>query len=62
MFKRSVGLYIEDVRDAIEKIEKYTKGLSFNTFIKDEKTVDAVVKKPFCYWRSCKKFSKRNKT
>ena len=44
MSKRGVKLYIEDVRDSIAKIEKYTKGLDYNTFVKDEKTVDAVVR------------------
>jgi len=58
MFKRSVGLYIEDVRDAIEKIEKYTKGLSFDTFIKDEKTVDAVVKNLSVIGEAVKNFPK----
>jgi len=44
MSKRSAKLYIEDVKDAIEKIEKYTKGLSFDDFVKDTKTIDAVVR------------------
>ena len=44
MSKRGIKLYIEDVRDSIAKIEKYTMGLDFNTFVKDEKTIDAVVR------------------
>lgn len=44
MFKRSPRLYIEDVRDAIGKIEKYTKDLGFDDFAKDTKTIDAVVR------------------
>lgn len=44
MSKRDIRLYIEDVRESIAKIEKYTKGLDYNTFIKDPKTIDAVVR------------------
>ncbi len=44
MSKRGVRLYIEDVKDAIQKIEKYTIGLDFDTFVKDEKTIDAVIR------------------
>ena len=44
MSKRGIRLYIEDVRDSIYKIEKYTKDLDFNTFVKDAKTIDAVVR------------------
>lgn len=44
MSKRGIRLYTEDIRDAIKKIEKYTKDLDFYTFVKDEKTIDAVVR------------------
>lgn len=37
MSKRSVRLYIEDVRDAIQKVEEYTRGLDFDTFAKGRK-------------------------
>ena len=41
---RDAGLYIGDIRRAIAKIEKYTKGLTFEKFKNDDKTVDAVVR------------------
>ena len=44
MSERSVSLYIADIKDAIKKIEKYTKGLTLNSFGKDAKTIDAVVR------------------
>lgn len=42
--KRNLDLYISDINEAIKKIEKYTKGMSFEKFIKDDKTIDAVMK------------------
>ena len=44
MSKRSINLYIQDIIDSIEKIEKYSKGLDFESFAKDSKTVDAVLR------------------
>lgn len=44
MSKRDLELYIEDIRDAISKIEKYVEGFSLDEFIKDTKTMDAVIK------------------
>ncbi len=35
---------LEDILDAIQKIERYTGGLSFRDFSDDDKTVDAVVR------------------
>jgi uncharacterized protein with HEPN domain len=32
------------MKDAAEKILKYTKGLSFEDFLTDDKTIDAVVR------------------
>lgn len=37
-------VYIKHIRDAIEKIEDYVKGLDFESFSKDNKTIDAVVR------------------
>ena len=42
--KRDYRLYLDDILDAIQKIEAYTKGLSYSDFSKDNKTVDAVVR------------------
>lgn len=44
MPKRDVGLLIEDIRAAIAKIERYTSGLDHDSFVADERTVDAVVR------------------
>lgn len=33
-----------DMKEASEKILKYTKGLSFEEFLTDDKTIDAVVR------------------
>jgi len=40
---RDFKLYIEDVADAIARIQRYTARLSFQQFAGDEKTLDAVV-------------------
>jgi len=44
MSKRTVNLLIEDIIDSGLKILDYTKGLSFEDFIDDSKTVDAVIR------------------
>ena len=44
MSSRPVALLVEDVWEAIEKIERYTVGLTCDDFSKDEKTIDAVVR------------------
>ena len=35
---------INDILEAIEKIERYTKGMDFDSWQSDEKTVDAVIR------------------
>lgn len=42
--KRSIKLYVEDIMDSITKIEKYIKGISSQDFIKDTKTIDAIIR------------------
>jgi uncharacterized protein with HEPN domain len=41
---RDFQVYVEDIVDAIDSIEEYTKELTFERFVKDKKTVDAVVR------------------
>lgn len=41
---RSVRLYLEDIKQSIVKIQKYTFNVSLASFLKDEKSVDAVVR------------------
>lgn len=42
--KRDYRLYLDDILEAIAKIEKYTGGTSLEYFRKDDKTVDAVIR------------------
>ena len=41
---RDYGLYLEDIVEAITRVEKYTAGYSYENFASDEKTFDAVVR------------------
>jgi uncharacterized protein with HEPN domain len=44
MSERELILLLEDIRDAARKILNYTNGMSFEDFITDDKTIDAVVR------------------
>ena len=44
MSKRESALYLQDIVSSLKKIEEYIKGLSFEQFSQDEKTIDAVVR------------------
>jgi uncharacterized protein with HEPN domain len=44
MSSRRAELFLDDIREAIAKIERYTAGLNQTTFEADEKSVDAVVR------------------
>ena len=44
MSKRDNDLLLEDILDAATKIQRYCKGLDYNSFINDDKTIDAVVR------------------
>ena len=44
MSRRSVDLLIEDLWEAVEKMERYTRGFDHDRFIQDEKTIDSVVR------------------
>ena len=41
---RDYKVYMEDILKAAEKVIKYTAGLSPEDFVRDEKTLDAVVR------------------
>lgn len=41
---RDSRVYLEDILEATRKIIAYTSGLSKETFLEDEKTIDAVVR------------------
>lgn len=44
MSKRGIKLYLEDIKESIRKIEKYTRSVNFDEFSRDEKLIDAVVR------------------
>lgn len=44
MFNRPNQLYIDDIKKAISKIESYVTGMTFDEFIKDVKTIDAIIR------------------
>jgi uncharacterized protein with HEPN domain len=44
MSKRPVDLLLDDICEALDRIEQYTSGMSFDVFSKDHKSVDAVVR------------------
>lgn len=37
-------LHLEDILEAVEKIQRYVKGLTYDTFVKKDMTVDAVIR------------------
>lgn len=41
---RDYKLYLLDIKEAIEKIDAYTKDFTFEDFVHDRKTIDAVVR------------------
>ena len=44
MSERDILLLLEDMLESSLKINRYTTGMSYNDFIVDDKTVDAVVR------------------
>jgi len=44
MSKREPVLLLEDIIESIHKIKIYTSGLSLDDFLKDDKTIDAVIR------------------
>ncbi len=44
MPRREWRLRVEDILDAIARIQRYVEGLTFEQFLADQKTVDAVVR------------------
>ena len=52
---RNFRIYLDDIIDAMEKIELFTAGLSFEEFRSDEKTISAVRDKLIFIGESAKK-------
>ncbi len=44
MSKRDPKILLDDILSSIEKIESYTAGYSFESFMEDSKTLDAVIR------------------
>ena len=44
MSKREPSLLVEDILESANKILEYTSGLTFEEFLKDDKTSDAVIR------------------
>ncbi len=44
MSPRAWKFRIEDISDALDKINLYVEGLTFENWLKDQKTIDAVVR------------------
>jgi hypothetical protein len=44
MSRRESPILVEDIWEAIEKIERYIAGLNHDIFIRDDKTIDSVVR------------------
>jgi len=44
MSERNWKLFIDDILESIQWIEKYVKGMNYDEFSKDRKTIDAVVR------------------
>ena len=59
--KRDSRLYLDDIFDAIEKIENYVEGLSFEEFSADSKTIDAIVRNLEIIGEATKRVSEETK-
>ena len=44
MSKRDVRLFLYDILECIEKIERYTRDLSFDEFVRNDLVIDAVIR------------------
>ena len=44
MSRRNIKLYLSDIIEAMNKVERYVEGLELKTFSDDEMVVDAVVR------------------
>jgi uncharacterized protein with HEPN domain len=58
---RDYKLYLHDIKEAVEKIETFIKGFSLEEFVKDAKTVDAVIRNLEIMGEAAKHIPKRVK-
>jgi uncharacterized protein with HEPN domain len=57
MSERLPHLLIEDIIESCNKIQEYTTGFTFEQFVADEKTVDAVVRNFEIIGEACNRLS-----
>ena len=62
MSSRNENLYIKDILDAINNIENYTKGISFEKFSGNQMIIDAVVRNFEIIGEAAKNLSKETKS
>ena len=55
MSKRDLDLLLEDILESCRKIKKYTKDYSYDDFLNDDKTIDAVVRNFTIIGEACSK-------
>lgn len=58
---RDYKLYLHDIKEAVEKIETFTKGFTLEEFAQDTKTVDAVIRNLEILGEAAKHIPKRVK-
>ena len=58
---RDSKLYLRDIREALEKIDTFTKEFTFEEFAEDAKTVDAVIRNLEILGEAAKHIPKRVK-
>jgi len=44
MKRRTGKLFVEDILEAIDKIKRHIEGLTYETFVKNELVIDAVIR------------------
>jgi len=54
MFKRDLKLFLDDIIESMELIEKRAKGLSYNQFLKDTDSQDIVFRRLEIIGEACK--------
>lgn len=62
MRKRDFSDYLQDILTSAEEVEEFTKGISYNEFVNDRKTVNAVIRSLEVLGKAAKKIPERIKT
>lgn len=57
MSRRDQKLFIDDILEAIYRIEEYTGNIDFEDFINDKKSIDAVIRNLEIVGEACKNIS-----